>query len=274
MSWFTRKKKNINKNPKKDLPSDLWIKCPNCGEILYIPELESNNSICNHCNFHFPITSDKYQEIILDEKSDSLFSEISSIDMLGFKANKSYEEILEKVPQDKEAVDCFIGEVEKRKVVLCIMNFKFIGGSMGSAVGEKISKAISLATEKNCPLIILCQSGGARMQEGALSLMQLSKISTHLAKFSKKGGLYISILTYPTTGGVTASFGMQADITIAEPKALIGFAGQRVIKQTTNQELPEHFQTSEFLKDKGFIDFVVDRKNLKNSISKVMDVLA
>ena len=274
MSWFTRKKKNINKNPKKDLPSDLWIKCPNCGEILYIPELESNNSICNHCNFHFPITSDKYQEIILDEKSDSLFSEISSIDMLGFKANKSYEEILEKVPQDKEAVDCFIGEVEKRKVVLCIMNFKFIGGSMGSAVGEKISKAISLATEKNCPLIILCQSGGARMQEGALSLMQLSKISTHIANFSKKGGLYISILTYPTTGGVTASFGMQADITIAEPKALIGFAGQRVIKQTTNQELPEHFQTSEFLKDKGFIDFVVDRKNLKNSISKVMDVLA
>ena len=273
MSWFTRKKKNINKNPKKDLPSDLWIKCPNCGEILYIPELEANNSICHHCNFHFPITSDKYQEIILDEKSDSLFSEISSIDMLGFKANKSYEEILGKVPQDKEAVDCFLGEVEKRKVVLCIMNFKFIGGSMGSAVGEKISKAISLATEKNCPLIILCQSGGARMQEGALSLMQLSKISTHLAKFSKKGGLYISILTYPTTGGVTASFGMQADITIAEPKALIGFAGQRVIKQTTNQELPEHFQTSEFLKDKGFIDFVVDRKNLKNSISKVMDVL-
>ncbi|MFL3058064.1 MAG: acetyl-CoA carboxylase, carboxyltransferase subunit beta [Candidatus Neomarinimicrobiota bacterium] len=273
MSWFTRKKKNINKNPKKDLPSDLWIKCPNCGEILYIPELEANNFICHHCNFHFPITSDKYQEILLDEKSDSLFSNISSIDMLGFKANKSYEEILEKVPQDIEAVDCFLGEIEKRKVVLCVMNFKFIGGSMGSAVGEKISKAINLASEKNCPIIILCQSGGARMQEGALSLMQLSKISTHLAKFSKKGGLYISILTYPTTGGVTASFGMQADITIAEPKALIGFAGQRVIKQTTNQELPEHFQTSEFLKDKGFIDFVVDRKNLKNSISKVMNVL-
>ena len=204
----------------------------------------------------------------------SNLNDLFAIDTLGFKANKSYEEILEKVPNNKEAVDCFFGNIEKRKVVLCIMNFKFIGGSMGSAVGEKISKSISLASEKNCPLIILCQSGGARMQEGALSLMQLSKISTHLAKFSKKGGLYISILTYPTTGGVTASFGMQADVTIAEPKALIGFAGQRVIKQTTSQELPDHFQTSEFLKEKGFIDFVVDRKNLKNSISKVLDVLA
>ena len=273
MNWFTRKKQNIEKNPKKDLPSDLWIKCPNCGEILYIPELEANNFICHHCNFHFPITSEKYQEIILDEKVDSLFSEVTSIDMLEFKANKSYEEILEKVPNNKEAVDCFFGKIQERKVVLCIMNFKFIGGSMGSAVGEKISKAINLASEKNCPIIILCQSGGARMQEGALSLMQLSKISTHLAKFSKKGGLYISILTYPTTGGVTASFGMQADVTIAEPKALIGFAGQRVIKQTTSQELPDHFQTSEFLKEKGFIDLVVDRKNLKNSISNVLEVL-
>ena len=178
---------------KKDLPDDLWRKC-SCGEILYNPELEASFSICHHCNFHFPITSEQYQDIILDKKSESLFSDISSIDMLGFKANKSYEEILETVPNNKEAVDCFLGEIEKRKVVLCIMNFKFIGGSMGSAVGEKISKAISLASEKNCPIIILCQSGGARMQEGALSLMQLSKISTHLAKFSKKGGLYLSLI--------------------------------------------------------------------------------
>ena len=274
MSWFTRKKQNINQNPKKDLPSDLWIKCPNCGEILYIPELEANNSICHHCNFHFPITSERYKEIILDEKSDSIFSEISSVDILSFKANKSYEEILKDVPRGKEAVDCFFGKIEGKNIVLCIMNFKFIGGSMGSAVGEKISKSINLAKDKNCPLIILCQSGGARMQEGALSLMQLSKISTHLAKFSNNGGLYISILTYPTTGGVTASFGMQADITIAEPKALIGFAGQRVIKQTTNQELPDYFQTAEFLKDKGFIDFVADRNNLKNCISKVLEVLS
>ena len=274
MSWFTRKKQKINKNQKKDLPSDLWIKCPCEKEILYNPELKANNSICHHCNFHLPITSEEYQEIILDLKVEALFSEVSSVDILNFKANKSYEDILKNVPKNKEAVDCFFGEVNEHKIVLCIMNFKFIGGSMGSAVGEKISKAINFASKKSCPLIILCQSGGARMQEGALSLMQLSKISTHLAKFSNKGGLYISILTYPTTGGVTASFGMQADITLAEPKALIGFAGQRVIKQTTNQELPEHFQTSEFLKEKGFIDIVVDRKNLKKSISDILDVLA
>ena len=164
--YIEGKKQNIEKNTKKDLPNDLWRKC-SCGEILYNPELEASFSICHHCNFHFPITSEQYQDIILDKKSESLFSDISSIDMLGFKANKSYEEILETVPNNKEAVDCFLGEIEKRKVVLCIMNFKFIGGSMGSAVGEKISKAISLASEKNCPIIILCQSGGARMQEGA-----------------------------------------------------------------------------------------------------------
>jgi acetyl-CoA carboxylase carboxyl transferase subunit beta len=153
------------------------------------------------------------------------------------------------------------------------MDFKFIGGSMGSSVGEKIAKSIKLALEKNCSLIIVCQSGGARMQEGALSLMQLSKVSAHLSNFSKKGGLYISVLTYPTTGGVTASFGMQADITIAEPKALIGFAGQRVIKQTTSQDLPEGFQTSEFLMEKGFVDLIVDRNSLKNKLINILSVL-
>ena len=272
MSWFTRKKQNIESSPKKDLPDDLWRKC-SCGEILYNPELEAALNICHHCNFHFPIDSKKYLEIILDDEYKNLFSNISSVDMLNFKANKSYEEILDKVPNDKEAVDCFYGTIDGKKVVLCLMNFKYIGGSMGSAVGEKISKGINFASDKNCPLIILCQSGGARMQEGALSLMQLSKISTHLSRFSRQGGLYISILTFPTTGGVTASFGMQADITIAEPKALIGFAGQRVIKQTTNQDLPEHFQTSEFLLEKGFIDFVADRKELKQRLSNVMEVL-
>ena len=272
MSWFTRKDKNIQDSNKKELPDDLWKKC-SCGEILYIPELDSANFICHHCSFHFPISSKKYLDIMLDKERKNLFENIVSTDMLSFKANKAYEDILKEVPENKEAVECYYGAINSKKVVIAIMNFKFIGGSMGSAVGEKISSAINFANEKNCPLIILCQSGGARMQEGALSLMQLSKISTHLAKFSRNGGLYISILTYPTTGGVTASFGMQADITIAEPKALIGFAGQRVIKQTTNQDLPDHFQTSEFLKEKGFIDFVVDRKNLKTKISNVLDVL-
>ena len=274
MSWFKRKDKKIEESTnKKDLPSDLWIKGTCCGEILYKPELEKANSICHHCNFHYPISSDKYLKIILDSDYRELFDKIISTDILNFKANKSYQDILENVPDNKEAVNCYYGSIDGEKVVLSIMDFKFIGGSMGSAVGEKIAKSVDFAMEKNCPLIIVCQSGGARMQEGALSLMQLSKISARLANFSKKGGLYISLLTYPTTGGVTASFGMQADITIAEPKALIGFAGQRVIKQTTSQDLPEGFQTSEFLMEKGFIDLIVDRNTLKSKLINILSLL-
>ena len=274
MSWFKRKDKKIEESTnKKDLPSDLWIKGTCCGEILYKPELEKANSICHHCNFHYPISSDRYLKIILDSDYKELFDNIVSTDILNFKANKSYQDILDNVPNNKEAVNCYYGSINGQNVILSIMDFKFIGGSMGSAVGEKIAKSVDFAMEKNCPLIIVCQSGGARMQEGALSLMQLSKISARLANFSKKGGLYISLLTYPTTGGVTASFGMQADITIAEPKALIGFAGQRVIKQTTSQDLPEGFQTSEFLMDKGFIDVIVDRNTLKSKLINILSLL-
>ena len=274
MSWFKRKDKKIEESTnKKDLPSDLWIKGTCCGEILYKPELEKANSICHHCNFHYPISSDRYLKIILDSDYKELFDNIVSTDILNFKANKSYQDILDNVPNNKEAANCYYGSIDGNKVVLSIMDFKFIGGSMGSAVGEKIAKSVDFAIEKNCPLIIICQSGGARMQEGALSLMQLSKISARLANFSKKGGLYISLLTYPTTGGVTASFGMQADITIAEPKALIGFAGQRVIKQTTSQDLPEGFQTSEFLMEKGFIDIIVDRNALKSKLINILSLL-
>ena len=274
MSWFNLKDKKIEESTnKKDLPSDLWIKGTCCGEILYKPELEKANSICHHCNFHYPISSDRYLKIILDSDYKELFDNIVSTDILNFKANKSYQDILDNVPNNKEAANCYYGSIDGNKVVLSIMDFKFIGGSMGSAVGEKIAKSVDFAIEKNCPLIIICQSGGARMQEGALSLMQLSKISARLANFSKKGGLYISLLTYPTTGGVTASFGMQADITIAEPKALIGFAGQRVIKQTTSQDLPEGFQTSEFLMDKGFIDVIVDRNTLKSKLINILSLL-
>ena len=274
MSWFKRKDKKIEESTnKKDLPSDLWIKGTCCGEILYKPELEKANSICHHCNFHYPISSDRYLKIILDSDYKELFDNIVSTDILNFKANKSYQDILDNVPNNKEAANCYYGSIDGNKVVLSIMDFKFIGGSMGSAVGEKIAKSVDFAIEKNCPLIIICQSGGARMQEGALSLMQLSKISARLANFSKKGGLYISLLTYPTTGGVTASFGMQADITIAEPKALIGFAGQRVIKQTTSQDLPEGFQTSEFLIEKGFIDVIVDRNALKSKLINILSLL-
>ena len=274
MSWFKRKDKKIEESTnKKDLPSDLWIKGTCCGEILYKPELEKANSICHHCNFHYPISGDKYLKIILDSDYKELFQNIVSTDILNFKANKSYQDILDTEPDNTEAANGYYGSIDGKKVILSIMDFKFIGGSMGSSVGEKIAKSVDLAMEKSCPLIIVCQSGGARMQEGALSLMQLSKISAHLAHFSKKGGLYISLLTYPTTGGVTASFGMQADITIAEPKALIGFAGQRVIKQTTSQDLPEGFQTSEFLMEKGFIDIIVDRNTLKSKLINILSLL-
>ena len=274
MSWFKRKDKKIEESTnRKDLPNDLWIKGTCCGEILYKPELEKANSICHHCNFHYPISNDRYLKIILDSNYNELFDNIVSTDILNFKANKSYQDILNNVPDNKEAANCYYGSIDNQKVVLAIMDFKFIGGSMGSAVGEKIAKSVDFAIEKNCPLIIICQSGGARMQEGALSLMQLSKVSARLANFSKKGGLYISLLTYPTTGGVTASFGMQADITIAEPKALIGFAGQRVIKQTTSQDLPEGFQTTEFLMEKGFIDLIVDRNTLKSKLINILSLL-
>ena len=273
MSWFTRKDKNIQDSNKKELPDDLWKKC-SCGEILYIPELESANFICHHCSFHFPISSKKYLDIMLDKERKNLFENIVSTDMLSFKANKAYEDILKEVPENKEAVECYYGAINSKKVVIAIMNFKFIGGSMGSAVGEKISKSINYASDKNCPLIILCQSGGARMQEGAISLMQLAKTTSRLAKFSKNGGLYISILTDPTTGGVTASFGMLGDIILAEPGALIGFAGPRVIKQTIGQDLPTGFQRSEFLLKKGFIDHIVHRKNMKQEISTLISMFS
>ena len=198
-------------------------------------------------------------------------------DPLNFKDTKKYTDRIKetrKKTSEKDAMVLTVGDVGRLKVTVAVQNFAFMGGSMGMSVGNSIIAGVNNSLKFKTPFVMFAAAGGARMQEGALSLMQLSKISTHLAKFSKTGGLYISILTYPTTGGVTASFGMQADVTIAEPKALIGFAGQRVIKQTTSQELPDHFQTSEFLKEKGFIDFVVDRKNLKNSISKVLDVLA
>lgn len=273
MSWFKRKEKNIVDGQKKDLPDNLWKKC-SCGEILYIPELEINLSICHHCGFHFPYHLNDYISILFDTNPRRICSNISSTDLLNFKANKAYQEILDSSDKSSEAIESYFGEIDSKEVVVALMNFKFIGGSMGSAVGEILKQSIIYAKGKKCPLIILCQSGGARMQEGAMSLMQLAKVSAYLKQFSDSGGLYISVLTYPTTGGVTASFGMQADITFAEPKSLIGFAGQRVIKQTTQQDLPEGFQTAEFLLEKGFIDQVVDRKNLKKQLSKTIALLS
>ncbi len=274
MAWFTRKDKKFKDEERKDMPDGLWVKCPSCSEILYKPELDKAHSVCRHCQHHFRVLPELYENLLLDAGTKkTLFDNIHANDPLHFKAGKKYTEQL-KVAKRKtghdEAIRCFSGMINGREIVLGVMNFKFIGGSMGSVVGEVISRAIDLAMEKKVPLILVCASGGARMQEGAISLMQLAKTSAHLARFSDAGGLYIPILTDPTTGGVTASYGMLGDIILAEPGALIGFAGPRVIKQTIGQDLPKGFQRAEFLLDKGFVDHIVPRDSMKSTISNLI----
>ena len=277
MSWFKRKDKKIKDSEKKSIPDGLWDKCPSCNEILYRPELEKNLSVCHHCNHHFRVTPQVYVDLLLDSGSEThLFQNLESEDFLKFKAGKKYHQqiVAAKTNTDeKDAIKVYDGQINGESIVLGIMNFQFIGGSMGSVVGEAVSRAIQKAAELKVPLLLVCASGGARMQEGAISLMQLAKTSTKLAKFAKNGGLYIPILTDPTTGGVTASYGMLGDIILAEPGALIGFAGPRVIKQTIGQDLPKGFQRSEFLLDKGFIDHIVSRSEMKEKISTLISLL-
>jgi acetyl-CoA carboxylase carboxyl transferase subunit beta len=277
MSWFKRKDKKIKDSEKKSIPDGLWDKCPSCNEIIYRPELEKNLSVCHHCNHHFRVTPQVYVDLLLDSGSETyLFQNLESEDFLKFKAGKKYHQQIvtaKKNTGEKDAIKVYDGKINGEPVILGIMNFQFIGGSMGSVVGEAVSRAIQKAAELKVPLLLVCASGGARMQEGAISLMQLAKTSTKLAKFAKNGGLYIPILTDPTTGGVTASYGMLGDIILAEPGALIGFAGPRVIKQTIGQDLPKGFQRSEFLLDKGFIDHIVSRSEMKEKISTLISLL-
>ena len=277
MSWFKRKDKKIKDSEKKSIPDGLWDKCPSCNEIIYRPELEKNLSVCHHCNHHFRVTPQVYVDLLLDRGSETyLFQNLESEDFLKFKAGKKYHQQIvtaKKNTGEKDAIKVYDGKINGEPVILGIMNFQFIGGSMGSVVGEAVSRAIQKAAELKVPLLLVCASGGARMQEGAISLMQLAKTSTKLAKFAKNGGLYIPILTDPTTGGVTASYGMLGDIILAEPGALIGFAGPRVIKQTIGQDLPKGFQRSEFLLDKGFIDHIVSRSEMKEKISTLISLL-
>ena len=279
MSWFNRKDKNIlSEKNKKDIPKGLWVKCPSCSEIQYKPELEKNFSVCRKCEHHFRVNPSLYSELLLDEGSvKKLFTNIQSSDPLAFEADKQYKEQLELAKSktgQNDAINCFLGTINNNEIILSVMNFQFIGGSMGSVVGELVSRSISLASEKKIPLVLICASGGARMQESAYSLMQLAKTSSKMAKFQKDGGLYIPILTDPTTGGVTASFGMLGDIILAEPGALIGFAGPRVIKQTIGEDLPEGFQRAEFLKEKGFIDNIISRSEMKEKLTKFITLLS
>jgi acetyl-CoA carboxylase carboxyl transferase subunit beta len=276
LDWF-KKKKGISGDEKKAIPDGLWVKCEQCGEIIYRPELQKRMFVCHKCNYHFRITSKEFKEYYFDEGSFvELDLNIKPIDKLKFKDSKKYSDRLKDAQKKTGLSDAVVtGEaaVNGKPVTAAIMDFSFIGGSMGSVVGEKISRTIDRALEKQVPLIIVSASGGARMMESALSLMQMAKTSAKLALLAEQGIPYISILTDPTTGGTTASFAMLGDVNISEPGALIGFAGQRVIKQTIGQDLPEGFQTAEFVQEHGFIDSIVPRQEMRGTLSRLIDML-
>lgn len=269
---INEKEQKIKKNKKaSNMMIGKWVKCDSCKEIIYKEDLHNNLSVCPNCGKHFRLSARRRIKQIADEGTfESFGDDILTKDPLQFKGYlKKVEAIKEKTKID-EAVKCGTCKVEGEEIVLVVMDGNFLMGSMGSAVGERITLAIEKAIEKKLPLIMFCVSGGARMQEGIISLMQMAKTSSALAKLDKAGQLYISVLTDPTTGGVTASFASLGDIILAEPKALIGFAGPRVIEQTIKQKLPEGFQSSEFLLEHGFIDKIVERKDMKRTIAKLV----
>ena len=278
MAWFKRTAKGIRTNTedKKDTPEGLWHKTPT-GKIIDKEELEKNFYVSPEDDFHLRIGSEEYFKIIFDDDDYvELDKKVSSKDPLNFFDNKSYKQRnkdAQKKTGLKDSVRTAIGKSIGREIVIACMDFNFIGGSMGSVVGEKISRAIDKSIEKKIPLLIISKSGGARMMEGAISLMQMAKTSAKLAQLSKFKIPYISLCTDPTTGGTTASFAMLGDINISEPGALIGFAGPRVVKDTTGQDLPEGFQTSEFLLEHGFLDFITHRKDLKTKINLYLDLI-
>jgi acetyl-CoA carboxylase carboxyl transferase subunit beta len=278
MAWFRRSKQNISSDgQKKDIPDGMWTKCPECNEIIHKKLLEQNLFTCSKCSYHFRIGSKEYFKLLLDEGSfKEMDRKLRSVDPLGFVDSKKYSVRLDETIKKTglyDAVRTGTGSMNKIPVVVACMDFGFIGGSMGSVVGEKIARAIDVAMKQKQPLIIISSSGGARMMEGALSLMQLAKTSAKLAQLSDAGIPFISVLTDPTTGGVTASYAMLGDVNVAEPAALIGFAGPRVIKQTIGKDLPKGFQRSEFLVEKGFVDVIVHRKDMKEQLTKILNLL-
>ncbi len=274
MAWFKRDKAGLISQKKKELPDGLWLKCDSCNELVYKKELDRNLSVCTKCGYHFRMQSTLYLKLLLDKGNfDEFNANIISVDALKFKAQKKYSDQIKEAMKKTgvaEAVITGFGTINHYPVVLAVMDFSFIGGSMGSVVGEKIARATKVAMEKELPLIIVSASGGARMMEGAMSLMQMAKTAAYLAQLSDRRLPYISILTNPTTGGVSASYAMLGDVILAEPGALIGFAGPRVIKQTIGQDLPEGFQTSEFLLKHGFIDAIVTRKEMKDTLTLLL----
>ena len=275
MSWFKRIKEGITTSTleKKETPEGLWYKCPQCKQIVTAEDNVDNLYVCTKCEYHQKINSKEYFEILFDDnKFTELFPNLISGDPLKFEDTKKYVDRLKDTQKKtglKDAITSAHGKIDGQDLVICCMEFSFIGGSMGSVVGEKISRSIDYCIEHKVPFMIISKSGGARMMEAAYSLMQMAKTSVKLSLLAEAKIPYISLLTDPTTGGVTASYAMLGDLNIAEPGALIGFAGPRVVKETIGKDLPKGFQTSEFVLDHGFLDLIVKRKELKQKISKL-----
>lgn len=280
MSWFSRlvpSRIRTQGGNRQQVPEGLWTKCENCDAMLYRPELERNLDVCPKCEAHMRVSARSRLEQFLDQSSATeIASHVEPVDALRFRDTKKYKDRLsqaQKATGEHDALLVMQGEVEARPVVAAALDFGFMGGSMGSVVGEKFVRGVDACLENGYPLVTFSASGGARMQEALFSLMQMAKTSAALARLSERGLPYISVLTDPTTGGVSASFGMLGDINIAEPKALIGFAGPRVIEQTVRQTLPEGFQRSEFLLEHGAVDMIVDRRELRHRIAGLLAML-
>ena len=280
MGWFKRLREGIQTatQNKREAPDGLWYKCTDCGETSTMKELGDNFYKCPKCNYHVRIGSHDYFELIFDEGVfETHFDDLSSVDYLGFADLKDYPTRLEAAKRKTELGDALqvaSGAVDGRELVIAAMDFSFIGGSMGAVVGEKISRAIDLCLDHESPLLIISKSGGARMMESAFSLMQMAKTSAKLTRLAEARLPYISLMTDPTTGGVTASYSMLGDLNLGEPGALIGFAGPRVIKETIKKDLPEGFQRAEFLLEKGFLDRIVDRKDLRRTLAEMLALFA
>ncbi|MEJ2197461.1 MAG: acetyl-CoA carboxylase, carboxyltransferase subunit beta [Desulfuromonadales bacterium] len=279
MAWFKKSKAPISaqaESKKVQMPEGLWTKCKNCEEIIYSKEIERNLNVCPKCDYHFRISARERISLVIDEGTFvETDPDMTSVDFLKFKDSKKYSDRIKaalKKSGGGDAVVTGFGLMNGQEVIVAVFDFGFLGGSMGSVVGEKITRAIELGLEKKAPVLVFSSSGGARMQESIMSLMQMAKSSAALAKLKKAGIPFISVLTDPTTGGVTASFAMLGDLNIAEPKALIGFAGPRVIEQTIRQKLPEGFQRSEYLLEHGMVDMIVTRKEMKDKLSQALRI--
>ena len=278
MAWFKKSKAPIAQGSTKkvQMPEGLWAKCKNCEEIIYSKEIERNLNVCPKCEYHFRISARERIALVVDEGTFvETDAEMSSVDFLKFKDSKKYVDRIKAAVKKSGGGDAIVtgsGLMNGQEVVVAVFDFGFLGGSMGSVVGEKVTRAIELGLEKKAPVMVFSSSGGARMQESILSLMQMAKSSAALAKLKKAGIPFVSVLTDPTTGGVTASFAMLGDLNVAEPKALIGFAGPRVIEQTIRQQLPEGFQRSEYLLEHGMVDMIVSRQEMKEKLSQALRI--